>query len=1594
MKSTEKIRVIKVINPFDRKSNVVEYKDFKPLTKIIDYIDDKPDEVVVALNGKVLSKDELNELMPLNGELIISPIVEGGGGGGKNILRAVASIAVMVAAIEVPIAIFGKTALTTLEGAALSAGIAIGGSLLVNVIFPAPKLDLPELGNINGLSKETYGWDGVKTTVKQGTPIPVLYGKRKVGGNLISIATLTSNRKQKQYLNMLLALTGHKISAITDIKINNQPIDMYRDVQYDIRLGTVSQTPISIIPESQVITTVGQTIKHSEAPVQVQTQGTEIEGIQVNFLFPYGIFYANNSGGFDSRTVELQIDIIDSNGNVVQSRDVKYSNAKAKPLRYSESFDNLSPDKYTVKVTRITKDNTNNRQQDEARLDSIAEIIYDKLAYPCTSLLGIKALATDQLSGTMPNVTCIVDRGNFASDDYGVHSNLYNRPSNNPAWTVADILTNESYGGNYELDWNAFQTWADFCNNNGYEINIYFDGEISVWDAALRIARESKGILKIEGTKVSVTIDEQADPVQLFTVANIVEGSFKEHFLPLQSRANCCEVTFCNEDHDYQREQFMVYLPEWNTENEIKSSITLYGITNYDSAIKHAQYMLNYNKYLTRSGEFDADIDAIACTVGDIVKLQFDVPNWGQGGRIVNADTSQIVLDQKIDFEDGKEYKIVYRLQDDTQIEKTWTQSGTTTTDTIQISLNNSEVPSKYDVYAIGEVGFAYKLVRITSIDRKDDLTRHISWIEYNPSIYTDMPEFPPQPDYDLGDLDAKNLTVSQATYPNPSGDISGFHLSWSPNANVLKWRVYYKLNVSGFGEEALGQSFAGSPNGLDGNWHFYKEVETNEVDVIFDNLYDVDYTFAVCGVGAGGSQNPDNAQQVSIVPTPMNHKVPFFPDGAKIHSQFDTKLHIWWDKAITSALNHYEVSYVENGVQKVVNVTDNQFTISNPVQRDYSFSIVAVDAWEQRSEPLTGSAENAPPSTPSMPTLEPYFSTIVVNWKPVSDNDVIGYNVYASKDPNNLKKVAFIQSTSYTLKCNSNETWYVAISAVDPFGEGNLSAQSSETSLSAQLTDYDLDIPLLKGISWSVSGGQVYWTAGNLNYKGNVYSISSGNSAYKYIWWDLSNPTKFQASNDRPAIGADTWLMAYFDGTNVYPATQNKIQHAGLLQADSITADLIGTNEIITNVANIKDGVVENAKIGGVIQSSAVDNKGNPKWKIDKDGTSEFHGTTIYDDNGNVIMTTDSVLWQKISGDGKPEDGADVTINHTAKTIKNQGALAIQDSADWHSQISNRPRIFRIVSRGFSSTTQPIEAGLYDENNNRIGGYDRSYIVDVYDRASGTWDSHKVYDVFGDASNARTMANDLNNLDASKIVIVRTLDEPQSNRLTNGLPDAIYRCGGSRTIFASSNFKARSAYILIGIPGIGEGNGIELYAGDVDSDSDAWVETTITITASGNIQLGNIKARDAVDISYSDGTSVENLKPAQANATVGAQANVNLKDKNSNLATDIIHPNNPITSDNIDIWIRDAAITNAKIDNLDAGKITTGTLSADRIASGSISADKLNVSTLDAISANLGTITAGKAQDSGGKFIIDFNNGYLEVIDGNGVVRVKLGVL
>ena len=175
------------------------------------------------------------------------------------------------------------------------------------------------------------------------------------------------------------------------------------------------------------------------------------------------------------------------------------------------------------------------------------------------------------------------------------------------------------------------------------------------------------------------------------------------------------------------------------------------------------------------------------------------------------------------------------------------------------------------------------------------------------------------------------------------------------------------------------------------------------------------------------------------------------------------------------------------------------------------------------------------------------------------------------------------------------------------------------------------------------------------------------------------------------------------------------------------------------------------------------------------------------------------------------------------------------------------RVMVIKVISQGYPGPIRS-DVGIW-VNGVRITRGGRSYTVMVIDRATHNIETVKTYDVYGGIANADAMADFLNSLDQSKIVVIQTFDEPRNNRFgtNNKLLNAMLRCGASREIFGSPNFPFRGAYILVGIPGQKEGNGFE-FLSPIGDSADAWVEASFLVV-DGHILGGGSTGKNQATI-------------------------------------------------------------------------------------------------------------------------------------------------
>jgi len=477
------IKVRTISNIFDltgRKSTEISLMPGKGLPDYIpeEYQEKEGSLLRVIHNGRAVPPDARNSIIPQDGDEIIFAIEPSGFV--VPFLWAVIKYAVISYAI----------------------------SKVTSMIVGDPeKESAPVLSSQFGDSV-TYGWDGIKNTIRAGQTIPVIYGRHKVAGEIIRLFTTTTSGDKSQ-LNMLIALGEggiEDISGLTgeqnnltggsipsSIRINGNPASSsaYSGVKVSTRLGTNTQSVMSAFRDIKNTYTHNISLQYNR-PVVFRTTGI-IEQYKLIIRFPIGLdrhygymYYKSYNGktwvpdtsisgdGYSgdgrrgSCTVQFKVRHRIQGGSWSSYVTLNKSTKTKAQFDYRYTKGNLAQGVYDIEIKRMTTDGsgfikTRNvfakhktlrnkwtkcdygyKRHTTTNLYQCEESIYDDLKYPNVALLGLSAIATDHLSGSTPTVTSLVRGRKVVSYSEGVAQPA--AWSDNPAWCLLDMLLNVRYG--------------------------------------------------------------------------------------------------------------------------------------------------------------------------------------------------------------------------------------------------------------------------------------------------------------------------------------------------------------------------------------------------------------------------------------------------------------------------------------------------------------------------------------------------------------------------------------------------------------------------------------------------------------------------------------------------------------------------------------------------------------------------------------------------------------------------------------------------------------------------------------------------------------------------------------------------------------------------------------------------------------------------------------------------------------------------------------------------------------------------------------------------------------------------------------------
>ena len=427
-------------------------------------------EWVAVDGGRVIPRDEwARHLLVPGAEILIYPRLTGG-----DTLKIVTGI------VFPPLGVYWalrSAGMPTWAAGLLSGGpLGFGFTAIENIMSGKPsKANAPSAGSELQASP-TYGFSGIQNTTRIAAPIPVVYGRHRVGGQILN--TYVETRNDSDVLHMLLAVSEGEVESISNIEVNGQSIYNYTQVSYQGRVGANVQSAIGLFGD-KTATTYSADAQLTTTFSTYTTQGENLNGFVVKLTFPSGLFLVHETGSLVLASVAIEVDYkLHGAGSWTTGPRQTIGDNKRAVLRRQVRVDGLPAGQYDVRVRRTTTESTTSTRVDAVVREAVTELINDGYTYPNTALFSLEALATSQLSGGIPRVTALV---------YGVKVKRFFSDlsyliewTQNPAWIVFDILTNARYGHG-RFTWRVLRTGTGLNVTSG---STTFSGTATGWTAS------------------------------------------------------------------------------------------------------------------------------------------------------------------------------------------------------------------------------------------------------------------------------------------------------------------------------------------------------------------------------------------------------------------------------------------------------------------------------------------------------------------------------------------------------------------------------------------------------------------------------------------------------------------------------------------------------------------------------------------------------------------------------------------------------------------------------------------------------------------------------------------------------------------------------------------------------------------------------------------------------------------------------------------------------------------------------------------------------------------------------------------------------
>ena len=675
------------VHPVPRALTVREWLDAQG-------IDEFTGPTLCLFNGAPLLRAEWGSAVIGRGDIcafVALPHGGGGGGGGKNPLRALLSIAIMVAAPGLGTLIGGSAVAFSLFGQAVTWGgllggaISIAGNVLLNALIPAPKPSAAfaggSLGGAPPAPSPTYSLQGQGNSARLGQPVPCQYGRHRVFPDLVMAEPWSEYINNEQYLYQPHCLgLGHY--DVHRINIAETKIGNFQEITHEIVEpgGAPSLFDLNVITRPEVS---GQELKGTNertgdgyiGPFVLNPVDTKANKVGVDIVFPRGLYYANDSGNLESRTVTWAVEAraIDDDDRAVGAGTwtalgaESHTASSTTPIRLSFSYILAASGRYEVRARRTNAKGISSREGHEIRWAGLKAFVDGPATFDDVTLLLVKMRATNNLSQRTARAVNVIQTRKLPVYDGKTQTWSAPKATRSVVWAFADACRARHGAGlaDSRLPLADLVALDATLAARGDTFDGVFDAKTTVWDALTRIARCGRAVPIIQGGIVRVVRDgPRSLPVAMFGPRNIAKGSLKvAYIMPSDDTADAVTVEFFNE-RTWSPAEVAAKLADSKAEKP--TTVSLFGCVTSAHAAREGAYMAADNRYRRRIVTFRTELEGMIPTYGDLIAVTHDMPRWGQGGEVVAWDDAAevLTLSEPLDWTAGATHYIALRARD------------------------------------------------------------------------------------------------------------------------------------------------------------------------------------------------------------------------------------------------------------------------------------------------------------------------------------------------------------------------------------------------------------------------------------------------------------------------------------------------------------------------------------------------------------------------------------------------------------------------------------------------------------------------------------------------------------------------------------------------------------------------------------------------------------------------------------------------------------------------------------------------------------------------------------------------------------------